>query len=82
MKAFISERGHIGVPPRLWYETGMKVGQLVKWEQISPTEYRVTLLPPEEVKPDPMAALNYARDYGLVEGDSEAILKELREGED
>ena len=81
MKSFVSERGQITVPPRLWYEMHMEVGQLVKWERISATEFRMTLLPPEEVKPDPVAALNFARDYGLVEGDSDAVLRELREGE-
>ncbi len=82
MKSFVSEPGQITVPPRLWYEMHIEVGQLVKWEQISATEFRMTLLPPEEVKPDPVAALNFAREYGLVEGDSVAALKELREDEE
>ena len=83
MKAFVSDTGQISVPPRLWYDADMKGGQQVKWEQISPTEYRITLLPPDEVvKTDPVAALNFAREYGLVEGDSDAALKELREGEE
>lgn len=82
MKSFVSERGQITVPPRLWYDLHMEVGQLVKWEQISATEFRMTLLPAEEVKPDPVAALNFAHDYGLVQGSSDAALKELREGEE
>ena len=60
----------------------LEPGQTVVWEKISATECRLIVLPVEDVAPDPMAALHFAREHGLEEGSSDAWLAELRAGEE
>jgi hypothetical protein len=60
----------------------LEPGQTVVWEKVSATECRLIVLLPEQVKPDPLAALRFARENGLEEGSSDAWMAELREGEE
>jgi AbrB family looped-hinge helix DNA binding protein len=82
VKATITERGQVSIPAQLRREMRLEPGQTVLWEKISETECRLIALPPERTAPDPMAALDFARQHGLEEGSSEMWLKELRAGEE
>ena len=81
MKATITERGQVSIPARLRREMRLEPGQTVFWEKVSNTECRLMVLPAEQVAPDPLAALGFARQHGLEEGCSNAFLQELRAGE-
>ncbi len=60
----------------------LQPGQKVRWEKVSATECRLVVLQAEPIVPDPLAALGFARQHGLEEGSSDALLMELRAGED
>jgi hypothetical protein len=53
----------------------------VVWEKVSATECRLIVEPKAVVKPDPLAALNFAKKHGLPQRRSAEALMELREGE-
>jgi len=57
-------------------------GQALIWEKISPTECRVIVSPSPKVKPDPIAALNFAREHGLETMPTDEWMRILREGEE
>ena len=59
----------------------LEAGQTDVWEKVSATECRLLILPPELALPDPIAALNFARQHGLEEGSSEDYLRSLRADE-
>jgi hypothetical protein len=56
-------------------------GQVVIWEKVSDTECRVIVPPAPKVKPDPIGALNFAKEYGLETMSTAEWMKILREGE-
>jgi hypothetical protein len=57
-------------------------GQTVIWEKISATECRVIVPPLAKVRPDPLAALNFAKEYDLETMRTDEWMKILREGEE
>ena len=57
-------------------------GQTLIWQKISATECRVTVPPKTKIKPDPIAALGFAREHGLKTMPTEEWMKILREGEE
>ena len=59
----------------------LEAGQTVVWEKVSATECRLLVLPPESALPDPIAALDFARQHGLEEGSSDDYLRSLRSDE-
>ena len=82
MKTTITERGQVSIPAKLRREMHLAPGQVVIWEKISATECRVTVSPPPKVKPDPVAALNFAREHGLESMPTDEWMRILREGEE
>lgn len=60
----------------------LEPGQEVLWEKVSDHECRLIIVPEEEIEPDPMAALGFARKHGLEEGTTAEWMKILREGEE
>lgn len=58
-------------------------GQELVWEKISETECRLTVQPLPFVKPDPLAAIGFARQHNvrLAHKTSAAFMKESREDE-
>ena len=81
MKATITERGQVSIPAQLRREMQLEAGQTVVWEKVSATECRLLILSPETSLPDPIAALNFARQHGLDEGSSDDYLRNLRADE-
>jgi predicted nucleic acid-binding protein len=57
-------------------------GQTILWEKVSATECRILIQPRVVIKPDPMGALNFAKEHGLPQRRSDEVLAELREGEE
>jgi hypothetical protein len=43
----------------------LRPGQVVIWEKVSATECRVVVAPTRKVRPNPIAALNFAKEHGL-----------------
>jgi hypothetical protein len=56
-------------------------GKTVLWEKISATECRLVVEAPPAVKPDPIAAIGFARRHGLPQHTTAEWMKILREGE-
>lgn len=75
------ECGQVLIPAQLRREMRLEAGQTVVWEKVSATECRLLVLPPEPNLPDPIAALNFARQHGLEEGSSDDYLRTLRADE-
>ena len=57
-------------------------GQTILWEKVSATECRILIEQRTVIKPDPMGALNFAKEHGLPQRPSDEVLRELREGEE
>ena len=81
MKTIITERGQTSIPAELRREMHLIPGQTIIWEKVSPTECRVIVPPTPAVKPDPVAAIGFARRHGLPAHTTAEWMKILREGE-
>lgn len=81
MKTTITENGGLRIPPELLHEMNLIPGQIVSLEKVSATEFRLVVLPNAQVKPDPIAALGFAKEHGLETMPTEEWMKLLREGE-
>jgi len=77
----LTERGQVSIPVALRKAMQLKVGQRLKWEQISDHEFRVTVTVP--TVGGPLSALGYARKVRGASGRSTASwMRELRAGEE
>ena len=81
MKTTITERGQVSIPAELRRDMHLTPGQTILWEKVSATECRLVIEPRAVIKPDPIGALNFAKEHGLPERRSDEVLAELREGE-
>jgi AbrB family looped-hinge helix DNA binding protein len=81
VKTTITERGQVSIPAQLRREMRLVPGQTVFWEKVSATECRLIVESKTVIKPDPLAALNFAKKHGLPQRRSAHALTELREGE-
>jgi AbrB family looped-hinge helix DNA binding protein len=82
VKSTITERGQVSIPAELRRDMHLMAGQIVLWEKVSATECRLIVEPRVIIKPDPFAALNFAKEHGLLQRRSDEVLAELREGEE
>ena len=82
MKTTITERGQVSIPAELRRDMHLSPGQTILWEKVSATECRILIEPRAIIKPDPMGALNFAKEHGLPQRRSDEVLRELREGEE
>ncbi len=53
-------------------------GQTLIWEKVSATECSIIVPLSAKVKPDPVAALNFAAEHGLETGRTDEWMKMLR----
>ncbi len=60
----------------------LQPGQTVIWQRVSATECRVILPPKAKLKPDPVAALGFAKEHGLETMPTDEWMEMLREGEE
>ncbi len=79
----VTERGQISIPAAIRRELGLKPGQALIWEQVSPTECLVRVPYKKKKKPlGAMAMLGFAARFRGEKGRTTAeIMAELREGE-
>ena len=84
MKTTVTERGQVSIPADLRREMHLKPGQTLIWQRVSATECRVIVPPKPTTKPDPVAALGFAKRHGLkvLHKTTAEFMRELREGED
>ena len=82
MKATITERGQISIPAQIRREMHLEPGRVVVFERISATECRFTVEPRPVTKPDPLAAIGFARRHGLPVMTTEEWMSLLREAEE
>ena len=82
MKSTITERGQVSIPAELRRDMHLSPGQTVIWEKVSATECRLIVEPRAVIQPDPLAALNFAKEHGLPQRPSDEVLAELREGDE
>jgi bifunctional DNA-binding transcriptional regulator/antitoxin component of YhaV-PrlF toxin-antitoxin module len=80
----MTERGQVSIPAELRKEMQLVPGQTLIWERVSATECRVIVPPKTKIKPDPVAALGFAKRHGLktLHQTTAEFMRELREGED
>lgn len=80
----MTERGQVSIPAELRKEMQLVPGQTLIWERVSATECRVIVPPKTKIKPDPVAALGFAKRHGLktLHKTTAEFMRELREGED
>lgn len=77
----LTERGQTSIPANIRKKAKLKIGQKLHWQQVSDTEFKVTVLPPDDV-PGPLAMVGYARKLRPHDLRSTSRwIKELREGE-
>ena len=77
----LTERGQTSIPASIRRIAKLKPGHKLVWESISDTEFRITLLSPEEV-PGPMQMLGYARRFHPNEKrTTDEVMAELRAGD-
>jgi AbrB family looped-hinge helix DNA binding protein len=82
VKTTITERGQVSIPAELRREMKLTPGQTVLWEKVSATECRLMIEPRRVIKPDPAAAIGFAKRHGLPVRTTAGWMKILREGED
>jgi AbrB family looped-hinge helix DNA binding protein len=82
VRTTITERGQISIPAQLRRDMHLVPGQTILWEKVSATECRLIVESREIAKPDPVGALNFAKEHGLPQRSSDQVLAELREGEE
>lgn len=82
MRTTITERGQVSIPAELRREMKLTPGQTVLWEKVSATECRLVIEPRKVIKPDPVAAIGFAKRHGLPARATADWMKILREGED
>jgi AbrB family looped-hinge helix DNA binding protein len=82
VRTTITERGQVSIPAQLRRDMHLLPGQTVLWEKVSATECRVIVETRESTRPDPVGALNFAKEHGLPRRSSKQALAELREGEE
>lgn len=75
----LTERGQISVPAELRKALQLRPGQRLKFEAVSPHEFRVFALPREPA--GPIASLGYARKLRVRPRTTKDWMTELREGE-
>ena len=77
----LTERGQTSVPARFRRSAHLKPGQKLRWEQVSPTVFRVAVETAEDA-PGPLAALGWARRFSTAPlPRTDEVMSELREGE-
>ena len=81
MKATITERGQVSIPAQIRREMRLEPGQVVIFERISATECRFIVEPEPVIKPDPLAAIGFAKRHGLPVMTTEEWMRLLQEGE-
>ena len=81
MKSTITERGQISIPAKIRREMHLEPGQVVIFERISATECRFTVEARPIKKPDPLAALGFAKRHGLPVMTTEQWTGLLRQGD-
>jgi AbrB family looped-hinge helix DNA binding protein len=82
VKTTVTERGQVSIPAELRREMNLTPGQTVFWEKISATECRVVIEPRKGIKPNPVAAIGFAKRHGLPTRATAEWMKILREGEE
>ena len=82
MKTTITERGQVSIPAELRRDMHLTPGQTLIWQKISATECRVIVPPTAKMKPDPVAALGFAKEHGLETMPTDEWMKRLRDGEE
>ena len=78
----MTERGQISIPARIRREMHLKPGQVVIFERVSETECRILVDPQPVIKPDPVAAVGFARRHGLPTMTTRKWMDLLREGDE
>ena len=81
MKATIAERGQVSIPAQIRREMRLEPGQVVIFERISATECRLIVEPRPVIKPDPLAAIGFAKRHGLSAKTTKEWMGLLRDGE-
>ena len=81
MRATITERGQVSIPAQIRREMRLEPGQVVIFERISATECRFIVEPRPVMKPDPLAAIGFAKRHGLPAKTTEEWMGLLRDGE-
>ena len=81
MKTTITERGQVSIPAKLRQEMHLSPGNIILWEKVSDKECRIIIEQPPEVKPDPLAAIGFAKRHGFAQKTTAEWMAELREGE-
>lgn len=80
----MTERGQVSIPAELRKEMQLVPGQTLIWQRVSATECRVIVPPKTKIKPDPVAAIGFAKRHGLTthHKTTAEFMRELREGEE
>lgn len=60
----------------------LTAGKTVLWERVSSTECRLLVETRPAIKPNPVAAIGFAKRHGLPQGTTAEWMKILREGDD
>jgi len=74
----ITERGQVSIPAELRREMHLAPGQTVIWEKVSATECRIIVQATPKVIPDPVGALNFAKEHGLETMPTDEWMRLLR----
>ncbi len=82
MKTTVTERGQVSIPAELRREMQLTPGRTVHWEKVSDTECRLRVERPPVIKPDPVAAIGFAKRHGLPQRATAEWMEILREGEE
>lgn len=81
VKTTVPENGEVSLPDLVRQQMELKPGQTLVWERLAPTEFLVRVegaSEEPEVKPDPVAALGFAKKHGLPTGTTDEWMRLIR----
>ena len=81
MRATVTKRGQVSIPAKIRQEMHLEPGHVVTFERISATECRLIIELRPVIKPDPLAAIGFAKRHGLPAMSTKEWMGLLREGE-
>jgi AbrB family looped-hinge helix DNA binding protein len=82
VKTTITRQGRVTIPAEIRREMHLTAGQVVIWAKVSATECRLIVPQRRKSAPDPIGALNFAKEHGLETMGTVEWMKILRDGEE
>ena len=79
----LTERGQVSVPAAIRKRAKLMPGQRLRWQQVAPDTFSITVEQPPKRKPSALNAIGFANAFsaGNIPARTDDVMRELRAGE-